>query len=549
MSLPDFSTQSPLFSVLPPPSQLFGPEDRFRIFAQKIYPRLVAARPQLLKAYCAKNGRPAIEPVLLLGVSLLQYSEGASDREALELLRYHTGWALALNCAVGEQSFHPTVLVHFRQRMIEHQQSTLAFSTILDGLVAEGLVDPRSKQRLDSTQMMGLLSKMSRLECVRETLRLALEELEKSSSKFAPPAFWNELSERYLQSKVDYRTPVSVLKMKMEQAGTDSSRLLEWIGQLSDSTIAQGQQVQLLERVFKENFEFTADKTLQQREAQPPGAVHNPYEPEAQWAAKGTGKHKKEHIGYKVQVAETVKEVQLQAGEPTQNFITSVVTQDAIGSDEAGQKLVEQEQAALGLEKPPVLYVDGAYVSAQKLAEAKVEGRELIGPAQPAPKKEGKFSVEDFQINVEERKAICPAGKENTQCSRLVEETTGKVSYRIEFSTHCHECPLRDQCVGENQKHRTILVGEHHSHLQARRKEQKSEAFQEKTKNRNALEGTQSELVRGHGLRRARYRGKAKARLQNYLIGAACNAKRWIKRVIWELKQAEKGAKLSLASG
>src|SRR5438093_405710 len=113
MSLPNFSTQSPLFSVLPPQSPFFGPEDRFRIFAQKIYPRLVAARPELMKAYCAENGRPAIEPVLLLGVSLLQYSEGASDREALELLAYHTGWALGLNCAVGEQSFHPTVLVHF----------------------------------------------------------------------------------------------------------------------------------------------------------------------------------------------------------------------------------------------------------------------------------------------------------------------------------------------------------------------------------------------------------------------------------------------------
>ncbi len=549
MSLPDFTTQTAFFSITVGPDQLFGPTNRFRIFVEKIYPRLVEARSVLVEAYCAGNGSPAIEPVLLLGVSILQYTEGVSDREAVELLGCHAGWAFALNRTLGQKTFHPTVLVNFRQRLIEHQHSALAFSAILDGLVAEGLVDPRSQQRLDSTQMMGLLSKMSRLECMRETLRLALEELEETSAKFAPPAFWDELSERYLQSKVDYRTPISVLKLKMDQAGGDAVRLLEWVGQLSDRTISQGKQVQLLERVWNENFQLQADQTLQQREAQPPGAVHNPHEPEAQWAAKGTGKRKKEHTGYKIQVAETVKEVQLQPGEPTQNFITAVVTQDAIGSDEAGQDLVEQEQAAMGLEKPPVLYVDGAYVSAEKLAEAQAEGRELIGPAQPAPKKEGKFSVEDFQINVEERKAICPAGKENTQCSRLVEETTGKVSYRIEFSTHCHECPLRGQCVGENQKHRTILVGEHHSHLQARRQEQKTPAFQQKAKNRNALEGTQSEMVRGHGMRRARYRGKRKVRLQNYLIGAACNAKRWIRRVIWELKQAQKGAKLSSATG
>jgi IS5 family transposase len=57
-------------------------------------------------------------------------------------------------------------------------------------------------------------------------------------------------------------------------------------------------------------------------------------------------------------------------------------------------------------------------------------------------------------------------------------------------------------------------------------------------KHRNAIEGTQSELVRAHGLRRARYRGLAKVSLQNYFIGAACNAKRWIRREAWNLRQS-----------
>jgi hypothetical protein len=82
------------------------------------------------------------------------------------------------------------------------------------------------------------------------------------------------------------------------------------------------------------------------------------------------------------------------------------------------------------------------------------------------------------------------------------------------------------------------VVGEHHDLLQARRREQKTEAFAEEKKKRNAIEGTQSELVRGHGARRARYRGLPKVRLQNYFIGAACNAKRWIRRLQWEMKQA-----------
>ena len=49
---------------------------------------------------------------------------------------------------------------------------------------------------------------------------------------------------------------------------------------------------------------------------------------------------------------------------------------------------------------------------------------------------------------------------------------------------------------------------------------------------RNAIEGTISELVRGHGLRRARYKGFAKVDLQNQLIAAACNIKRWFRKLL-----------------
>jgi hypothetical protein len=266
--------------------------------------------------------------------------------------------------------------------------------------------------------------------------------------------------------------------------------------------------------------------------------VQNPHDPEATYAVKGQGMHKKEHVGYKVQVAETVCEAGLAPGEPTRNFLTGIVTHAAHESDEAGARKMAAEQAAMGLAKPPVLYVDGAYVSAHELAQAQAEGREIIGPAQPAPRKDGRFNVEDFVIRVEERRAVCPAGRENTQCSRLEEADTGKVSYRFEFSTACQGCALRARCLGQGQGHRTLVVGEHHTLLQSRRQEQQTDAFKQRMKHRNAIEGTQSELVRGHGLRRARSRGLAKAKLQNYFIGAACNVKRWLRHEAWTLRQA-----------
>lgn len=536
MSLPNFDSQASLFSAAAVSGRLFAPEDRFAIFARIIYPLLAKARARIAAAYCAENGRPAIEPVLLMGVSLLQFLEGAPDRQAVELLRYHAGWNFALNRSIGDEVFDPSALVYFRRRLVEHELSAVAFASLLEGLVQAGLVERRGKRRLDSTQMMGLLSSMGRLEIVRDSLRLAVQELEQSAAAWPRPPFWAALMERYVESKLDYRASVETLKSKMDQAGADALELLNWLESLSDKEPGEGKQARLLRRVFEENFELQ-DKAPAQRPAQPTGAVQNPHEPEAQWAAKGHGKHKKEHVGYKVQVAETVQDQPVQKGEPTRNFLTAIVTQPATASEDAGLEKVEQEQTSMGLDKAQELYVDAGYVDAGKLVQAQSEGRELIGPVQGSPKRDRRFPSEDFTIDISQRQAICPAGHAATNCSRLEEEKRALVNYRFEWnSALCGACPLRERCLGQEQKHRTLLVGQHHNALQARRVEQKTEAFKEKTKRRNAIEGTHSELMRAHGMKRARYRGEAKVRLQNYLIGAACNAKRWIKRIQWELK-------------
>src|SRR6266404_442594 len=607
MSLPIFSTQAELFSTAGLSASLFAPTDRYRLLAKLVYPKLVSARGSLEKCYCADNGRVALEPVLMLGVSILQELDGVPDRQAVEMLRYHAGWNFALNRQIGDEVFHSTSLVNFRNRLEQQQQGALAFTTILTALQEAGLISHQSRQRLDSTQMFGRVAKMSRLDCVRESLRLGLQELEAIVGAPGRPVFWVELWERYVESQVDYRTTVETLGRKLGEAGRDAWQLLEWLGQPAQSKLACGAQVQLLRRVFGEQFEvqpgqptplarekellvaegategtpqsvacpevagptpaaldspaadatnpaapvaegqteFVAEGLSHLPQVEPKGSgqlssnrVQSPHEPDATYGAKGEGEQKKEHVGYKVQIAETVCEATLTAGEPTRNFIVGIVTHPAYEHDETGAQKMEQEQAQMGLDKPPVQYVDAAYVSAQKLAQAQAEGRELIGPALPSRQVEGRFTAADFQVNVEERQAICPAGKINTQCSRLVEQSTGKASYRFEFSTQCHDCLLRCQCLGKDQRHRSLVVGEHHTLLQARRQEQRTAAFQQRMKHRNAIEGTQSELVRAHGLRHARYRGLAKVKLQNYFIGAACNVKRWLRLEAWKLRQA-----------
>ena len=135
MSLPSFSTQAELFSTAGLTSNLFAPTDRYRLFAQVVYPALAGMRGELEKCYCPDNGRVAIEPVLMMGVSLLQYLDGLPDRQAVEMLRYHAGWSFALNRQLGDELFHPTSLSTFRQRLMDNGESALGFRKILDALV------------------------------------------------------------------------------------------------------------------------------------------------------------------------------------------------------------------------------------------------------------------------------------------------------------------------------------------------------------------------------------------------------------------------------
>lgn len=532
MSLPNFDPQIELLGLQVQRDKLFEPEDRYRIFSEKVYPILIKARARLEACYCADNGRPAVEPVLVLGVSLLQFTERLPDRQALEHLKYHVGWKYALGQELDGEVFDSTVLVRFRQRLIKHGKERVIFEEVLGALEAEGLMAKReSQQRLDSTHVLGLVKRMSSLDCVREALRLTLKALAEEAP--APrPEFWSMLWERYVENTVDYRAGSDVVQKKLVQAGEDAQALLAWWDQQKGKGTPKSEgAIALLRKIWAENFiaEPDATKALEVKAMKGESRIQNPHDPDASYRTKGEDK---KWVGYAMQVAEALPVDEAGAIEKGTGFLTSMVSHTARGSDAAGLVKTFEEQEAMGFEKPKTLFVDTAYVSAEGLAEAAAENRELIGPVMPshAPKKG--YPVEMFRVDIANRSALCPAGQTSTQCSRIEDRYNEKVEYRFEWSWKCGTCALREACVGLKQAHRTIRVGEHFMHLQGRRDEIKTDAFKEKMKRRAGIEGTISELVRGYGLRQARYRGLSKMSLQGHFIGAACNIQRWIRRII-----------------
>jgi hypothetical protein len=178
-----------------------------------------------------------------------------------------------LHLPAGAAACDPSLLSVFRASLLAGGQERLAFEAVLALLMAEGWVAKRSKQRLDSTHICGLLARMSRLECVRETIRLALEAVE---GRGVFPEAWAALWERYVEGKVDPRSTTETLKQKVREAGADLETILAWATQ-QGALWSQAEVIELLRRVFGEHYEPDAAGALRSTRARPPGAVQNPH--------------------------------------------------------------------------------------------------------------------------------------------------------------------------------------------------------------------------------------------------------------------------------
>ena len=512
---------------------LFGPANRYRLFREKLWPKLLEIAPKLEALYCEDNGRPAINPVLLCGVTLLQFMEKAPDRSASAHVVYHLGWKYAMDLELDFEGFHPTVLVYFRDRLEYNKAERVIFDGIVKILVELGLVKKKGKQRLDSTHILGYVKEMSRLECAVETLRLGLEAIAKQTRRGERPEFWERLWALYVQSEIDWRLSKKERASRYRQCGQDMQELLEWV-RAKSVALGELEAIKLLSRVFGEQFERVEGK-LEPTSRRPPRSVQNPHDADAHYADKG----KKQWVGYKVHVVESVdpEEPAKKKGDPTESFITEMLTTEAAQDEMAGlAEALGREQQYHEL-KPAAMYADGGYVTENTLTQAEHNGMELLGPTRPDPHK-GPYNADAFHVDIEKLKAVCPQGKTSTQCSHIEDKYMGTEYYRIEWGSQCDSCLVQKQCTRAKNGRRILVVGLRHDLVEKRRKEMREPGFSKSMHPRNGIEGTHSELVRGHGMRRTKYRGRSRVGLSHYFMGAACNVKRYLNLLAFQMQTA-----------
>lgn len=167
----------------------------------------------------SRDGQPALSPVRLSLVLILQYAEGLSDRQAADAVRTRIDWKYLLCLELTDPGFHYSVLSEFRARLLDGEMEQVLFERLLTQSREHELLKSRGRQRTDSTQVLGTVRTLNRLELVVETMRYALNTLAVTAPDWLLAHSESEWVDRYRERASDYRLPKNEME-RLQYAAT-----------------------------------------------------------------------------------------------------------------------------------------------------------------------------------------------------------------------------------------------------------------------------------------------------------------------------------------
>ena len=475
------------------------------------------------------HGQPACPPWRLALVTILQFAEGLSDRQAANAVRSRIDWKYVLRLELTDPGFDASVLSEFRTRLISGAAEFLLFDMLLTWCRDRQLIKARGRQRTDSTHILAAVRALNRIEVVGETLRHALNTLAVVAPEWLRAVSPPEWRDRYTRRAEDDRLPTTqaaraVLTLTI---GHDGWQLLSAVDHPdAPPWLREVPAVTILRRVWIQNYWWDSMQ-LQWREAGniPPAArfISSPYDPEAHYARK----HTTQWVGYKVHLTESCED-------DLPHLLTHIATTPGPTADGATTPPIHAALQQRGL-LPSTHIVDTGFLDADLLVQSQDDyGVDLLGPTRldyhwQAQAGAG-FDAQHFQIDWDRQHATCPAGKTSISWTPAIDNRKNAV-VKVKFSTKdCRRCDHVMQCIRSKKRYArrtlTIRPQPQYQALQAARQREATEAFQAEYARRAGIEGTISRGTRSTRLRRTRYIGLARVHLGHILTATGLNVLR-----------------------
>jgi len=509
--------------------QLIPQESFYRKFREVVWPLI--KDEDFEEMYCTDNGRPPISPSLLAMATILQFHKNLSDREMERACMYDIEIKYALGLRLDERPFDHSSLGDFRKRLLENSKEKEIFDRILSHLVKQGLIEKNEIQRIDATHVIADIAVPTMVQLVKKSIFEILKPL-KGRYKEAYNRISKEIDlSEYTRETVNIEGPgrpdPEKKKRKLVEVVNDARAVLRHTRAIGDRDIRRKKN--MLQRILQENLEKDEDGEVKEKphKEKPKDMLVSPIDPDARCGRKS---ETKKFIGYKANVTETVDS----------RFITNIVAMP--GNRHDGRTAVETvtEQKKLGL-IPLKVIGDTAYGEGLIRKQLKEHGSEVVAPLCVVrnPRTAAVYPKSMFKYDEEKQTLTCPQGV-------TTKETY--YDYQKEIKTFhfpmskCKRCPVQSKCTNAAEGRRTVGISKVNTELREAEIYNRTDQFKEDMKLRPPIEGKLSELVRYHGLRRARYRGLKKIGLQCYFTAAAVNVKRWIKTILDKMKPKLKEA-------
>lgn len=479
--------------------------------------------------YCLDNGRPSIAPSILAVALLLQWYDNVSDEEAARRSKLDLAWKVALGLELMDVPFVKSVLCEFRNKLILQKQQKRFFELSLRHARAQGFFKARNiRVALDTTPIFGRGAVEDTFNMLAEALRLVIRALasnaHQSPEEYATAHDYGryilEKSFKGSFSSVDWdnaderQAVLDSLVADCERALVLTQETLACISLENPGHEDLMKASTLLARLLAQDVKRTNGGGPEIIQGVAQDRLVSVHEPEMRHGRKSASQC---FDGYKGALAV----------EPESQLITAVDVLPANAHDsQDAQALINETTATTGSTVDTVIG-DGAYGT----IEARLDAQEaavpytLVAPVAHAPRT-GRFTKEDFQIDIAHSEVRCPAGEMTRTYSRRTQTTrTGRTfayrSYRFR-ATQCGACSLRSQCLKNIAGYRSVLVHEHEALVNDAKAFQRTDGFSALYKTRVAVEHRIARLMH-FGARQARYFGSSKVLFQLAMTAALAN--------------------------
>jgi transposase len=203
------------------------------------------------------DGQPSINPWRLALVTVMQFAENKTDRQAAEAVRGRIDWKYTLRLELTDPGFDYSVLSEFRQRLIAGGAERQLLETILEQRQAKDLLGSKKKQRTDSTHVLAAIRTLNLVELVGETMRRVLNDLAQVAPDWLQAQIQPGWVKRYGRPFDSHRLPKSKEKREAlaKNIGQDGFTLLQAIDEADAPTVAKSlPRVELMRRIWLQQF-------------------------------------------------------------------------------------------------------------------------------------------------------------------------------------------------------------------------------------------------------------------------------------------------------